>query len=81
MKRHFVCVVGFETDQLDKEGNPKIKKYKFLVEDVDIFSALSSLHDYLKTDSRGYDVKSISEAKFEEIIGQTEKQHVVQKLG
>ena len=80
MKRHFICIVGFETDKLDKEGNPKLKNSKFLVEDVDIFSALTSIHEYLKTDSRGYDVRSISEAKFEDIIGQSVEQHIIQKI-
>lgn len=77
MKKNYVCVVGFETDQVDKEGNPKIKKAKFLVQDVALFAAVTTLIEYLKTDMRGYDIMSISEVKFEEIIGQKTKSAVV----
>lgn len=77
MKKHYVCVVAFETDQLDKEGNPKVKKAKFLIEDVALFAAVSTIIDYLKTDNRSYELVSVSEAKFEDIIGQKTKSAVV----
>lgn len=77
MNNHYVAVVAFETDKLDKEGNPKTKKFKFLIEGVTLFDAHNSLMSYLKTDSRGYDVKSISEAQFEDIIGQKKTSKVV----
>ena len=70
MNNHYVAVVAFETDKLDKEGNPKTKKSKFLVDGVTLYDALDSLMAYMKTDSRGWDIKSIAEAKFEDIIGQ-----------
>lgn len=68
-KTHYVAVIGFETDKIDGEGNPKLKKSKLLVEDVDFYSAFNSLIEYLKTDSRGYSIKSMSEVKFEDSIG------------
>lgn len=74
----YTCVVGFETEKLDGEGNPKIKKAKYLVEGVTLYDALMSVTDYLKDDSRGSDIKSIAEAKFEDIIGEkTGKVHKV----
>ena len=79
MNNHYVCVVGFETDKLDKEtGNPKIKKYKFIIEGVTLYDALNTMIEYLKTDSRGYDIKSITECLFEDILGQKTKSAVVQ---
>jgi hypothetical protein len=69
MNNHYVAVVAFDTDKLDTEGNPKQKKAKFLIEGVTLYDAQESLINYLKTDSRGWDVKSISESKFEDILG------------
>lgn len=67
--QHYVCVVGFETEKIDKQtGEPKVKKYKFLVDGVTLYDALMTMTDYLKDDTRGYDIKSIAEAKFEEIL-------------
>lgn len=77
MNNHYVAVVAFETEKLDSEGNPKTKKAKFLIEGVTLYDAQESLMAYLKTDSRGWDVKSISEAKFEDIIGQKKTSKVV----
>lgn len=78
MNNHYVAVVAFETDKIDKEtGNPKMKKSKFLIEGVTLFDAHTNLMEYLKTDSRGFDVKGITEAKFEDIIGMTKKSKVV----
>ncbi len=77
MNNHYVAVVAFETEKLDGEGNPKTKKAKFLIEGVTLYDAQESLMAYLKTDSRGWDVKSISEAKFEDIIGQKKTSKVV----
>lgn len=74
---HYIAIVGFEQDQLDKEGNPKIKKSKLLIEGVTFYDAFNTLLEYLKTDSRGYDIKSMSEAKFEDVVGQTTKSKVV----
>lgn len=70
MNNHYVAIVAFDTDKLDPEGNPKTKKFKFLIPGVTLFDAQNTLMEYLKTDSRGWDVKSISEAKFEDILEQ-----------
>lgn len=74
---HYIAVVGFETEKLDKEGNPKIKKSKLLIEGITFFDAFNTLTEYLKTDSRGYDIKSMAEAKFEDVIGQKKTSKVV----
>lgn len=76
-QNHYVAIVGFESEKLDKEGNPKIIKSKFLIEGVTFHDAYTTLTDYLKTDSRGYDIKSVAESKFEDVIGKT-KAKVVQ---
>ena len=73
MNNHYVAIVAFDTDKLDTEGNPKQKKAKFLIPGVTLFDAQNTLMEYLKTDSRGWDVKSISEAKFEDILEEKKK--------
>ncbi len=79
MSKHYVAVVAFETDKLDKDGNPKTKKAKYLIDGEVLFDAHNTLMEYLKVDSRGYDVKSISECSYEDIIGKTKK--AVVKIG
>ncbi len=79
MSKHYVAVVAFETDKLDKDGNPKTKKAKYLIEGELLFDAQNTLMEYLKTDSRGYDVKSIAEYSVEDILEKTKK--AVVKIG
>jgi hypothetical protein len=75
---NYVCVVGFETDKIDKEtGNPKVKKARFLVNGESLYEALMNMMEYLKEDSRGYDIKSIAEAKYEDIIKEKSGKKVV----
>jgi len=75
---NYVAVVAFETDKIDKAtGNPKMKKSRFLVNEETLNGALSVLMDYLKTDSRGFDIKSISESKYEDILNQKKKVSVL----
>ncbi len=66
---NYFCVVGFETDQLDKAtGLPKVKKSKFLVDGEGVYDALMNMLEYLKGDTRGFDIKSITEAKLEDVV-------------
>lgn len=71
--RHYTVTVGFDTEKLDQEGNVKQKKSKFLVDAESLYEALMNMLEYLKTDSRGYDVKSLVEAKFEDTIKDQDK--------
>ena len=74
----YVAVVAFETDKIDKAtGNPKTKKSRFLVNEETLNGALNVLMEYLKTDSRGFDIKSISESKYEDILNQKKKVSVL----
>jgi hypothetical protein len=77
MENHYVAIVAFELDKLDQEGNPKTKKAKLLVSGEILHDALETLTEYLKTDSRGWDIKSIALANFEDIIGQKKTSKVV----
>jgi hypothetical protein len=77
MNNNYVAVVAFDTDKLDTEGNPKTKKSKFLIKGITLFDAQNTLMEYLKSDSRGWDVKSISETKYEDILEQKKASKVV----
>ena len=72
MEKHYVCIVGFEAEELDKEGNPKIKRVRYLVNAMSFVEAMSHMTDYLKVDTRGWDIKGLTEAKFEDIINNKE---------
>jgi len=65
---HYVCTVGFETERVDKEGKVKVKRTRFLVEGDTLYEGLMNMLEYLKGDSRGYDVKAIVEARYEDIV-------------
>ena len=78
MKKHYVCVVGYETDTLDKEGNPKIKRARYLVEALSFHEGVNTMVEYLKTDPRGNDIISFSESKFEDVL--TEHQQKVLQI-
>ena len=75
---NYVAVVAFETDKIDKAtGEAKMKRSRFLVNEETLSGALNVLMDYLKTDSRGFDIKSISESKYEDILNQKKKVSVL----
>jgi hypothetical protein len=80
MNNNYVAVVAFDTDKLDPEGNPKQKKSKFLIPGVTLFDAQNTLMEYLKTDSRGWDVKSIAECKYEDILEQSKAKSKLLKM-
>ena len=29
---HYLVTIGYETEQMDREGNPRVKKYKYIIE-------------------------------------------------
>lgn len=68
MSNNYIAVVGFATDKLDPEGNPKIKKSKFIVQGETFYDAYSNLIEYLKDSVADHDIVSMSKANFEDIL-------------
>ena len=44
---YYQAIIAFETGNVDNEGNPKVKKFKYIVESESVFEANKRLSHYL----------------------------------
>ena len=65
---YYQAIVAFETGALDRNGNPKVKKFKYIVEAESVFEVNKRLASYLAEDTRDSEVVSIVKAPFEDIL-------------
>jgi hypothetical protein len=77
---YYSITVGYELETMDKEGNPKIKKVKYLVEAESVEEASIVMGHYLAEDRRGSKVISVVEDKTEDVISQELKPKYYKKL-
>ena len=73
MSKHYLCVVAFASDELDKKGNPKLTKSRYLVKALSFTEAVHNMNEYLKGTVQDYDIASLTESKFEDIVGVSDK--------
>jgi hypothetical protein len=59
---HYLVTIGYETEQLDREGNPRLKKLKYLIEAESVEEATIVASKYRAEDMRSSE--SISIVKF-----------------
>lgn len=59
---HYLVTIGYETDQMDRAGNPRLQKLKYVVEAESVEEAAIVAGKYRAGDVRGSE--SISIAKF-----------------
>lgn len=59
---HYLVTIGYETDQMDRAGNPRLQKLKYVVEAESVEEAAIVAGEYRAGDVRGSE--SISIAKF-----------------
>jgi hypothetical protein len=69
MNKHYVAVIGFASDEVDKKGNAKITKFKYIVRAMGFYEAVSNIQEYLKGDVRDHEIVSLAETKFEDVVG------------
>lgn len=69
---YYLATVGYERDQLDREGNPRIQKVKYIVEAETIEEATIVLTKYRSEDSRSSQSVSISKLPIECVISNNE---------
>ena len=65
---YYQAIVAFETGSVDNSGNPKVKKFKYVVESESVFEANKRLAHYLSEDTRASEVISVIKAPFEDIL-------------
>jgi|SaaInl85LU_5_DNA_1037374.scaffolds.fasta_scaffold01452_9 hypothetical protein len=68
---NYTITVGYETENLDSDGNPKMKKSRYLVEASSVEEAMLVIAKYRSEDSRGSEVLTITKATYEDVISST----------
>lgn len=70
---HYNVTVGYETENLDKDGNPKVKKSRYLVQAMSVAEAMGVINNYCSEDMRAFEVLTINKAMLEDVIDMTNK--------
>jgi len=65
---HYLVTVGYETEQLDRNGNPRLQKVKYIVESESVEEATLVVSKYRAGDMRGSESLSIVKMPIECII-------------
>jgi hypothetical protein len=65
---HYLVTVGYETEQLDRNGNPRLQKAKYIVESESVEEATLVVSKYRAGDMRGSESLSIVKMPIECII-------------
>jgi len=68
---NYTITVGYETENLDKDGNPKMKKSRYLVEAQSVEEAMIVIAKYRSEDSRGSEVLTITKSTYEDVLNST----------
>ena len=65
---YYLVTVGWETERLDREGNPRLIKTKYPVEAESTEEAVERMNRYMSDDSRSGRILTTTESKFECVI-------------
>ena len=65
---HYLVTVGYETEQLDRNGNPRLQKAKYIVESESLEEATLVVSKYRAGDMRSSESLSIVKMPIECII-------------
>lgn len=65
---HYLVTVGYETEQLDRNGNPRLQKVKYIVEAETVEEATIITSKYRSGDMRGSESLAIVKMPIECII-------------
>jgi hypothetical protein len=68
---YYQAIVAFETGVIDNNGNPKVKKFKYIVESESVYEATTRLTKYLTEDTRDSEIVSLVKAPYEDILHPT----------
>lgn len=65
---HYLVTIGYESEQLDREGNPRVKKFKYIVEGESVEEVTIVTAKYRANDTRSSESISIVKMNVEDII-------------
>ena len=67
---YYQVTIGYETEQMDKEGNPRIKKAKYVIQAESVEEATIVAAKYREGDIRGSESLSVAKMAIECVIDQ-----------
>jgi hypothetical protein len=67
---HYLVTIGYETDQQDRTGNPRLQKLKYIIEAETVEEATIVASKYRAGDVRGSESISVAKMAIECIIDQ-----------
>jgi hypothetical protein len=65
---YYQVTVAFDMGSVDNQGNPKVKKFKYIIESESVFEAHQRMSKYLSDDARDSEVVSVIKAPIEDVI-------------
>ena len=65
---YYLVTIGYETEQMDREGNPRIKKVKYVLQAESVEEASIVAANYIAGDIRGSESISIVKMPLECVI-------------
>ena len=65
---YYLVTIGYETEQMDREGNPRIKKFKYIIEAESVEEATLVASKYRAGDVRSSESLSVAKMAIECII-------------
>lgn len=65
---HYLVTIGYESDQVDREGNPRIRKEKYIVEAESVEEVVVIAAKYREGDARSSESIAISKMAIECVI-------------
>jgi len=65
---YYLITIGYETEQMDREGNPRIKKVKYVLQAESVEEATLVAAKYRAADIRGSESLSIVKMPIECVI-------------
>lgn len=65
---YYLVTVGYETEQLDRNGDPRLQKVKYVVEAESVEETTIIMAQYRAGDTRGSDVLAVAQMPIECII-------------
>jgi len=67
---YYQVTIGYETEQMDREGNPRVKKVKYVIQAESVEEATIVAAKYREGDVRGSESLSVSKFPIECVIDQ-----------
>jgi len=65
---YYLVTIGYETEQMDKEGNPRVKKVKYVLQAESVEEATIVAAKYREGDIRGSESLSVVKMQIECVI-------------